>query len=198
VLTGPRGVGKTFVCTELAAEARARDLDVAGILTGQSGPGPDSPREVVDLRTGQTRLFAARISLDNAPLRGDADHSSVSKGQQALGGLGGDSEQHSLTPGWEYAPKVFEWANGVLSRATPCDLLIVDEVGPLELLGDYGWTKALQLLREGDFGAALVVCRPSLLDELQSNLGGPPARLFEIDPKESYALPGIILKEMFG
>jgi hypothetical protein len=86
----------------------------------------------------------------------------------------------------------------VLSAATPCDLLIVDELGPLELVGGHGWVHALDVLRKGDFGAALVVCRPSLLDELEENLGAPPAAVFKADPEESTALPDIMIEQMFG
>jgi nucleoside-triphosphatase THEP1 len=170
VLTGERGTGKTLVCTELAAEARAHDLDVAGILTATSGPGLHAPRQVIDLRSGASRLFGV-------PAKGGPD---------------------PLTPGWEVDSDVFAWAAQVLSAAAPCDLLIVDEVGPLELLGGRGWVHALEVLRKGDFGAGLVVCRPSLLTELETSLGGPPAGSFEADPEKSDTLPDLILARMFG
>jgi nucleoside-triphosphatase THEP1 len=170
VLTGERDSGKTLVCTELAAEGRARGLDVAGILTARSGRGLHAPRQVIDLRSGASRLFGA-------PSQTGAD---------------------PLTPGWEVDADVFVWATQVLSAAAPCDLLIVDEVGPLELLGGRGWELALDVLRKGDFGASLVVCRPSLLDKLEAGLGSLPARLFEAEPEQTDSLPDLILAEMFG
>lgn len=170
VLTGERGSGKTLVCTDLAAEARARDLDVAGILTAPSGSGAHAPRQVIDLRSGTSRRFGAPVE-------------------------GGDDP---LTPGWEYEAAVFAWVTEVLSMATPCDLLIVDEVGPLELVGGRGWVSALAVLRGGQFGAALVVCRPSLLAGLEASLGSAPAGLFKADPATSDTLPDTILEKMFG
>jgi nucleoside-triphosphatase THEP1 len=168
-LTGERDTGKSLLCTELAAQARARGLDVAGILTAQSGPELHAAREVIDLRTGSSRLFGR-------PARDGTD---------------------PLTPGWELASDVFSWATGVLLAATPCDLLIVDELGPLELLGGRGWVGALDVLRKGDFGAALVVCRLSLLDELEAKLGTAPMQSFQVDPHQSDALADVIMAEMF-
>jgi nucleoside-triphosphatase THEP1 len=169
VLTGERNTGKTLLCNDLAAEARARGLDVAGILTASSGPELHAAREVIDLRTGASRPFGA-------PAQTGAD---------------------PLTPCWEIRSDVFEWATQVLSAATPCDLLIVDELGPLELVGGRGWAHALDVLRKGDYRAALVVCRPSLLDKLEASLGTPPAGSFEADPDQSDTLSDLILSKMF-
>ncbi len=142
VLTGERSTGKTLVCTDLAAEGRARGLDVAGILTAPSGPELHAPRQVIDIRSGSNRLF----------------------------GVPSDGGTDPLTPRWSLNADVFAWATEVVMSATPCDLLIVDELGPLELTGGRGWVRALDVLRRGDYGAALVVCRPGLLGELEASL----------------------------
>ncbi len=170
VLTGERDSGKTLLCIDLAAEARARGLDVAGILTAQSSPGLHAAREVIDLRSGSTH-----------PLTKPAQGAS-----------------HPLTPGEGVSAEVLSWVSEVLDVATPCDLLIVDELGPAELVAGRGWVRALDVLRAGDFGAALVVCGPSLLDELETSLGRTSAGTFAIDSQESYDLPDIILEEIFG
>ena len=164
VLTGEHGSGKTSVCTQVVAGVQARGLDAAGIITGRSGPEPDAPREVMDVRSGSRRLFGARTTKTPA---GDA-HST-------------DFTSDPLTPRWKYGLEVFTWASEVLSSATPCDLLLVDEVGPLELLGNRGWVSALDVLRGGDFQAALVVCRPSLVDALEDAIQRPLAGSFEAD-----------------
>jgi nucleoside-triphosphatase THEP1 len=62
-----------------------------------------------------------------------------------------------------------------LVHATPCDVLVVDELGPIELLGGRGWANALEVLRLGHFGTALVVCRPELLGVLEAKLGELPS-----------------------
>ncbi len=170
VLTGERSTGKTLVCTDLVAEGRARGLDVAGIITAPSGPELHAPRQVIDIRSGSSRLF----------------------------GVPSESGADRLTPKWELDTDVFAWATEVLIAATPCDLLVVDEIGPLELTGGRGWVGVLEVLRNGDFGAALVVCRTSLLGELETSLGAAPAEVFETDPEQNQALPDLILAKMFG
>jgi nucleoside-triphosphatase THEP1 len=203
-LTGERGSGKTSICNQVVADARARGLDVAGIITGRSGPEPDAPREVVDIRSGHARLFGAKLTPAAHADGGVGAQSSVLRSSiSALPAAATDAHDAGttsdpLTPGWEYDAEVFAWATETLSQATPCDLLVVDEVGPLELVGRRGWVKALEVLRRGDFRAALAVCRPGLLDELEGVLGRPLAGTFEADLQDTVGLPALIVGAMFG
>ena len=163
---GRRGSGKSIVCARWPATL-PRGLDVAGILTERSEAGQGAARRVVDLRSGESRPFGSQDR------RGAAQPRPGPTGEAGAGAPAWRAATPDpLTPGWEYDSGVFAWANEVLRRATPCDLLVVDEVGPLELLGGRGWAAALEVLRARDFGAALVVCRPGLLDEL----AGVPGR----------------------
>ena len=180
MLTGEHGSGKTSVCAQVVADARARGLDVAGIITGRSGPEPDASREVVDVRSGSRRLFGARTVKAEAGAVSSADFTS-----------------DPLTPRWKYGSEVFTWASEVLAGATPCDLLLVDEVGPLELLGRRGWVSALDVLRGGDFRAALVVCRPTLTDALEDAIQRPLAGSFEADLEKIDGLSALILGAVF-
>ena len=179
-LTGEHGSGKTSVCTQVTAGARARGLDVAGIITSRSGPEPDAPREVMDVRSGSRRLFGARTAKTAAVDAHNADFTF-----------------DPLTPRWKYESEVFTWASEVLSNATPCDLLLVDEVGPLELLGGRGWASALDVLRKGDFQAALVVCRPRLMDALEDAIQRPLAGSFEADLEKIDGLSALMVGAMF-
>ena len=169
VVTGERGSGKSTVCAQVAREAAARGMTVAGILTERSSPEPGAARRVVDLRSGEAKPF----------------------GTQSARGPG-SGRPDPLTPSWEFDSEGFTWANDVFTRSTPCDLLIIDELGPLELLGGRGWTAALAALTSRDFGAALVVCRPSLLAPLETSLDAPPSRLFAVDADIRDGLPAII------
>ena len=172
VITGDRGSGKSTACARVAREASRRGLDVAGILTERSSPGQGAARKVIDLRSGETRPFGSQPSREIGPA------------------------SDPLTPGWQFDSEVFAWANQVFSCSTPCDLLVVDEVGPLELLGGRGWAEALGILRSRNFGAALVVCRPGLLGELEACLGSPPSRVFEVDPQTRDTAPAAITMEV--
>jgi nucleoside-triphosphatase THEP1 len=57
-----------------------------------------------------------------------------------------------------------------LRAATPCDVLVVDELGPLELIHGKGWIVALDILQARNYRAALVVVRPCLLENFQARL----------------------------
>ena len=171
VVTGERGTGKSVLCKRVADEAGRIGLSVGGLVTERLGDMPGSPRRVIDLASGESRRFGSRGATAAAT--------------------------DPLTPGWEYDQGMFDWANGVLSRSTPCDLLIVDEVGPLELKGGRGWTKALEALRAGDFRAALVVCRPALLPDLAERLGSEPAEFVKVDPDTREGLAATLLETLF-
>ena len=69
-----------------------------------------------------------------------------------------------------FDPQTLTWARDVLAHALPCDLLVVDELGPLEIHRGEGWAEAVDLLRSGSFGLALAVVRPELVDEVRPRL----------------------------
>ena len=176
IVTGERGSGKSTLCRRVAAAARHKGLVVAGIVTEDSGD--DGTRRVTDLRTGENRHF----------------------GVQAKHSLGYESsrppEADPLTPSWMYDEGVFGWGNNVLTRATPCDLLVIDELGPLEILGDRGWFTAFEVLRRRQFGGALVVCRPALVLDLHSRIGVKQAPVYEVTLDHRDALPAIVLGDL--
>lgn len=141
LVTGACGTGKTTLCRALAGEAIALGRHVCGVL---SPPVFDSGRKVginlIDLATRETRLLARRREPD----------------AREAGGV--------ETTEWRFDPVVLAWGDDVLRETGACDLLVVDELGPLELERGEGWMSALPLLDAGAYRAALVVVRPSLLD----------------------------------
>jgi nucleoside-triphosphatase THEP1 len=195
IVTGERGSGKSTVCARVAHGAREHGLTVAGILTEEVAPG--GPRRMADLRSGESRPFGSRTAMDAANVR-----------TSEAGAPGAGTPSHSapwspktvrpgsdpLTPGWSYDIGVFDWGNEVLSRSTPCNLLIVDELGPLEILGDRGWFRAFETLDAGGFGAALVVCRPGLLDPFQERIGSAKGEVYVVDLESRDRLPEVILR----
>lgn len=163
------------MCRRVAAEARDNGLAVAGMVTEESGSGEAATRRVTDLRSGEHRHFGTQAKhgpevMDTRPPGSDP-----------------------LTPGWLYDEGVFGWGNNVLARATPCDLLVIDELGPLEILGDRGWFTAFEVLRRRQFGASLVVCRPSLVGNLQERVGEARAVIYHVTPDSRETLPALVL-----
>ena len=141
IISGGRGVGKTTLCQRLAAAARDAGWQVAGLVSPANlEEGIKTAIQVEDLRTGE-RCLLARWSRDElAEIR---------------------------TPGWVFDPEVIRWGNEAIRSADPCDLLVVDELGPLELVRRQGWMAAFDALDRGEYRLVLVVVRPELLEIAQ-------------------------------
>jgi nucleoside-triphosphatase THEP1 len=145
LLTGPVGVGKTTVAERVVSLARMRGLDCGGLLA--PAMVDDCGLKVgvwgVDVRTGERHILA----------RTDQD-----VGGPSIGPYSFDAEGLS-------------WAAGVVDGAAgDCDLLVVDEIGKLELWQGLGLVRILPRLAAGEVSRALVLVRDSLLAELQARL----------------------------
>jgi nucleoside-triphosphatase len=157
LISGDIGAGKTTLCRNLAGRARAAGWDVAGLLSpGVFDAGQKTAIQVEDLRSGERRLLA---SLGPRP---DFD--------LAFGR-------------WYFNRAVLAWGNHVLEQSVPCDLLIVDELGPLELLRGQGFTAAQAALAGGRYRLGIVVVRPALVETFSALL--PPQRVVALDSSSS-------------
>lgn len=143
LLCGPSGAGKTTYCSDAVRRARGSGLAVGGILSVSEPPDGERVRIVaVDLSTGEQRTLAE---------------------------MGGSAAFDGPVSGrWQFSGCTIEWASDVLQHATPCDLLVVDELGPLELRRGEGLAVALDVIDNGAYGDSLVTVRPSALPILQS------------------------------
>jgi nucleoside-triphosphatase THEP1 len=139
IVTGRGGAGKTTFCRLLIEHLRRMGWDAAGMLSpGVYENGEHVAIEGLDLRSGETRILATR--------------------REAGPDLAGPQ-----TTRWSFDAHALAWGDGVFASATPCDILVVDEIGPLELERGEGWTEALQALDRGDFRVGVVVIRQHLL-----------------------------------
>lgn len=165
ILSGESGSGKTTICTRVVALARARGLGVAGVLTPpRLAGGCKVGLDVEDIRTGQRRPLAERVGATDGP----------------------------GTESWHFHADGLAWGTMILRRATPCDLLVIDELGLLELARGQGWTVGLDLLRTSRYRLALVVVRPALLPRLRERLGGVEPLTLAVTEANRDALPGEI------
>jgi nucleoside-triphosphatase THEP1 len=153
ILTGPLGSGKTTLCRQLTDLARQHGLDCAGLVCpARFHESRKVGIDVLNLRTGKCRPLA-EIDQQPAALR---------------------------TSGYRFNVEAITWGATVLDTACPCDLLVIDELGPLELERGQGWVNALNILRDGQYEVALVVVRPSLLDTFRFKMNDTPMDLFAL------------------
>lgn len=115
----------------------------------------------------------------------------------------GDERRLTLEPGvnpatiqgrFRFDPQTLAWGNGLLARATPCHLLVVDELGPLEIEREEGLLKAFDVLRRGDFALALVVIRPELVVKAQLRLPVSATTVLTVTPDDRDNLPATFLE----
>ncbi len=146
LLTGPRGSGKTTACRALVSDTVSRAGVVAGIVCpARFRDGVKVGIDAVDVASGARRRLATR--LDGA----DAYHAAA----------GGDL----ILGSWSFDREALAWADDVLAASSPaCDLLVIDELGPLELLRGEGLTSALDLVDAAAAGLVVAVVRPELVD----------------------------------
>lgn len=85
-----------------------------------------------------------------------------------------------------FDPDALAWGTAILARSTPCDLLVLDELGPLEMAGG-GWAVGIDVLRGERFFLALVVVRPELVAEALERF--PDAWAVEVTPENRDGLP---------
>jgi nucleoside-triphosphatase THEP1 len=137
VLSGVPGSGKTTLCQEIYRRLSDQGVDVAGIISPPVFENGIKTRILVrDLRTGRQTQLA---EIEATP--------------------GSLTEKR-----WRFSSEGWEHGRTGLARALPCDVLIIDEIGPIEILLSEGWVYALELLKEVEYRKALVTVRPELLD----------------------------------
>jgi nucleoside-triphosphatase len=152
IVTGDRGAGKTTFCARLIELARSSGRSIGGVLSpALFEQGEKIGIDTIDLRTDERRRLADHF---------DPAH-------------GGPSTQR-----WSFHTEVIAWGNEVLHAATPCELLIVDELGTLEFDRGEGWMAGLNAIDAGDYRMGVVVIRPELLDVAQQRW--PQARVITI------------------
>lgn len=144
MMTGQRGVGKTTYCKALTSHARLGRWSVGGIITPAIFAGNEKVGILVEsLKTGEARPLA---SLDR-------------------------TATFDLPVGkWYFDRSVIAWGNQVIQESIPCDLLIVDEFGPMELIRHKGWWDSVDIFDSNEYRAALVVVRPELQEVAQQTL----------------------------
>jgi len=173
LLTGAVGAGKTTAAERVAGLARRRRLVCGGLLapalTDQGGIKIGVWG--VDLLTGERRTLA--------------------RTDRELGG--------PVVGVYSFDAAALAWATGAIEGAIgACDVLIVDEIGKLELWSHTGLAPVVPRLASGQVRRSLALVRASLLAELQARLGHVEQMVFELDAENRDELPSQILARLFS
>lgn len=173
LLSGERATGKTSACERLVALARERGLDCAGILAlgALRADGARTEITLLDVATGERRSLT-RLSEGEAFLSVGRFHLSAT---------------------------AMDWAVAQVCAAlqTDSDLVLVDEIGPLELRQGGGFAPVLPLLPTARARACLLVVRPSLTDELAERLSALRPMVIRLDLANRDGVPGQILALLY-
>lgn len=142
IVTGASGTGKTSFCQQVIEAANVIGWQVAGLLSlPRFEAGQKTGIFALDLSSGEKRLLA-----------------SCQPGE--IAGLPFGK--------WMFDIHTLAWGNAVLERVPLCDVLVIDEIGPLEFDVHHGWTVCFQILLRQTKGIVLVTVRPSYLARLQA------------------------------
>jgi nucleoside-triphosphatase THEP1 len=192
LLTGDRGAGKSTLCELLAGEAERRGVPIGGIAC-PAVFGPDGTKigcRVRDLASGEERELGSTV--------------------RDLGG--------PRWKGWSFSREGFEAANRAVLAALDrgAGLVILDEVGPVELSLGAGLEPALEALDRrpagtdragsgrhspdgGDSAATgslvLLVVRPELAEELERRY--PGSGTIRVDPGDHRAALELAREALF-
>jgi nucleoside-triphosphatase THEP1 len=171
LLTGRVGVGKTTVGKRVVALSSRQGLVCGGLLAPamKDASGQKVGIWGTEILTGERRVLA-RVDRE----------------------LGGPT----VGP-YSFDAVALAWAAASIERAMgDCDLLIVDEIGKLELWQGAGLAPVVPRLAAGAAPRALVLVRDTLLAELQARLAGVELVVFQVTEQNRKRQPPEILKQL--
>jgi nucleoside-triphosphatase len=172
IVSGVVGSGKTTFCKlviDTIRETTNSTWSIKGILAPAIFDGTTKVGiEAFDLASGERRRLAQRRT---------------------------DSSLGIQTQQWSLDRDTVDWCNQVLRVAVPCNLLVVDELGPLEFQREEGFREGMNALDSGRYQTALVVVRRKLLHFAEARW--PDAKVHTIQDRDhALASADQLIKEL--
>lgn len=142
IVTGSSGSGKTAYCQQVIAAAKFAGWHIAGLLSPpRFAGGQKTGIFALDLTSGATRLLASCVPDEINGVRFGK---------------------------WMFDADVLAWGNDLLLNLPACDLLVVDEIGPMEFDLQQGWPASLNAISDPLAEITLATVRPAYLQQLQA------------------------------
>jgi len=166
VLSGPVHGGKTTFLERSLARWAARGLAPGGFLSiAVTGESGATGYDLLELKTGRRHPYLRREGKPDAERIGP----------------------------FFFVPSTLELARTIIREADPPELLIVDEVGPLELLGGGLWPALREALSRSSM-RCLLVAREEILEDFVAAIAPVVPLIFDVrDPNVQKLLDGSLL-----
>jgi len=129
---------------------------------------PDETLTVLDIRTGEREILASTHKAFDGP----------------------------RTPKYSFSTECIDFGIQAIESGTASDVLIVDEIGRLELGGE-GFIKSLELIKAGAVKNSILVIRKELLSDFIAEIGNAPV-VFETTISNRDRLPQEICSSLTG
>lgn len=160
ILTGPIHSGKTDFLKRVTRDLRERERKVAGFLSVSIWDGDVcTGYDLHDLSTDESYPF----------IRRSGDHT-----WQRIGG-------------YFFIPETMDRAKNILQKTRDADLIVVDEVGPLELSGKGLWPALKNVIDRSSLDHLLVV-RENILENFLKMIEESDIRVFGFEDDNIYNL----------
>jgi nucleoside-triphosphatase THEP1 len=165
-ISGLKGSGKTSFLFTLVDALNDEGLSVSGVLCPATFDGNKKVAiEMVNIATGERRILA-RLAVE---------------------------EPTDLQFGdWAFLQETIDWGNTCLSEIESTDVLILDEVGPLELEQGQGVQAGMDMMTRGRYHVGIMSVRPKCLQKLTAFF--PKAKVYTLVSWRHEALINEILR----
>lgn len=157
------------------------------VVTGQRGVGKTTVcRQTVRLAQQRGYTCGGILTLAESGVRHVLDVRTGRRRRLTTASDGG----RAVTQGrFRFNPQTLVWGSRLLTQATPCDLLVVDEVGPLEIERGKGWMTAFDVLQARRYALALLVVRPELVAQACDRLIHASLKVLNVTQENRACLP---------
>jgi nucleoside-triphosphatase THEP1 len=163
------------------------------ILTGVRGVGKTTICQKA-VAAAQSRGYVCSGILTLRQPDGERDVIDVYSGDERRLTIGPDTEPAVIQGRFRFDPETLTWGNKILTRPCDCHLLVVDELGPLEIERGGGWYRAFYALKRSDYTLAVVVVRPELVVPAQLRLPTGATSVLTTTPANRDDLPFTLIE----
>lgn len=165
IVTGAIGAGKTTVCEKTVGIARSQGIRCGGIITRKiTRNNQDDDIVVEDIQTGKCVLLASTCNMFQGP----------------------------RTARYSFSPAGLDFGIQAIDRGVSSDILLVDELGQVELGGE-GFSGVIEQVASGMVKNCILVIRKGLLPAYLSRLR-VDTQVFETTVNNRNQLPEEIIK----